>query len=57
MVEQEKKPRRPLGVARLIAGKCIACGARCQSECRSNCVEMNDKGEPVKVYRGSPGKP
>lgn len=46
MVEQ-KKPKRPLGVARLIAGKCIACGARCQSECRSDAVEMNEKGEPV----------
>lgn len=46
MVEQ-KKPKRPLGVARLIAGKCIACGARCQSECRSDAVEMNEKGQPV----------
>jgi electron transfer flavoprotein alpha subunit len=46
MVEQ-KKPKRPLGVARLIDGKCIACGARCQAECRFNAIEMNDKGEPV----------
>ena len=46
MVEQ-KRPKRPLGVARLIPGKCIACGARCQSECRSDSIEMNDKGEPV----------
>jgi electron transfer flavoprotein alpha subunit len=46
MVE-EKKPKRPLGLARLISGKCIACGARCQSECRADSVVMNDKGEPV----------
>ncbi len=46
MVEQ-KKPKRPLGLARLIAGKCIACGARCQAECRAASIEMNEKGEPV----------
>ena len=46
MVEQ-KKPKRPLGLARLISGKCIACGARCQAECRSDSIEMNAKGEPV----------
>ena len=45
--EEKKKVKRPLGHARLIAGKCIACGARCQSECRADAVEMNDKGEPV----------
>ena len=46
MVEP-KKQRRPLGVARLIPGKCIACGARCQSDCRALAVDMNEKGEPV----------
>jgi electron transfer flavoprotein alpha subunit len=45
--EEKKKVKRPLGHARLIAGKCIACGARCQSECRVEAIEMNDKGEPV----------
>jgi electron transfer flavoprotein alpha subunit len=45
--EEKKKIKRPLGHARLIPGKCIACGARCQSECRADAVEMNDKGEPV----------
>jgi electron transfer flavoprotein alpha subunit len=45
--EEKKKIKRPLGHARLIAGKCIACGARCQSECKADAVEMNDKGEPV----------
>lgn len=46
MVE-EKKIRKPRGRARLIPGKCIACGARCQSVCPEDAIEMNDKGEPV----------
>ena len=45
--EEKKKVKRPLGKARSIPGKCIACGARCQSECRVDAIEMNDKGEPV----------
>ena len=45
--EEKKKIKRPLGHARLIPGKCIACGVRCQSECKVDAVEMNDKGEPV----------
>jgi len=45
--EKKKKVKKPLGVARLIPGKCIACGARCQSDCRADAVEMNDQGEPV----------
>lgn len=47
MAEEKKRPKRPLGHARLIPGKCIACGARCQAECPSDAIEMNDKGEPV----------
>jgi electron transfer flavoprotein alpha subunit len=43
----EKKIKKPLGVARLIPNKCIACGARCQAECRVKAVIMNEKGEPV----------
>ena len=45
--EKKKKVKRPRGVARLIPGKCIACGARCQTSCPKDGVEMNDKGEPV----------
>ncbi len=30
-----------------MAGKCIACGARCQAECPSDAIDMNEKGEPV----------
>jgi electron transfer flavoprotein alpha subunit len=44
---EEKKIKRPRGVAQLIPGKCIACGARCQSACPKDAIEMNDKGEPV----------
>lgn len=46
-MEQRKKPKRPLGVARLIPGKCIACGARCQADCRADAITMNDAEEPV----------
>ena len=44
---EEKKVKRPRGVAKLIPGKCIACGARCQSSCPADSIEMNDKGEPI----------
>jgi electron transfer flavoprotein alpha subunit len=44
---EEKKIKRPTGIARLIPGKCAACGARCQASCRKDAIVMNDKGEPV----------
>jgi electron transfer flavoprotein alpha subunit len=47
MDEKKKKIKKPRGVAILIPGKCIACGARCQTSCPKDGVEMNDKGEPV----------
>jgi len=47
MTEIKKPIKKPRGVARLIDGKCIACGARCQSSCPVNCIEMTDSGEPV----------
>ncbi|HWR26786.1 MAG TPA: FAD-binding protein [candidate division Zixibacteria bacterium] len=46
-MEEEKKIKKPRGVARLIPGKCIACGARCQSDCPEDAIEMNERGEPV----------
>jgi len=46
-VEERKKIKKPRGVARLIPGKCIACGARCQSDCPKDAIEMDDKGEPI----------
>jgi electron transfer flavoprotein alpha subunit len=47
MPEEPKKIKRPRGTARLIPGKCIACGARCQSECPFDAITMNEKGEPI----------
>ena len=47
MGEKPKKKKKPRGKARLIAGKCIACGARCQMSCPSDAIEMNEKEEPV----------
>ncbi len=44
---EEKKIKKPRGVARLIPGKCIACGARCQTACPKDAIEMDDKGEPI----------
>ena len=47
MSEPKPKPKKPRGVARLLDGRCIACGARCQSVCPVNCVEMTESGEPI----------
>src|SRR6185369_10978536 len=49
MSETTPKPKKPRGVARLIDGKCIACGARCQSSCPVNAIEMNEAGEPIVI--------
>lgn len=47
-MKEEKKPiKKPRGKALLLAGRCIACGGRCQSSCPVNCIEMTDSGEPV----------
>lgn len=47
MSDAKPKIKKPRGKARLLAGKCIACGARCESACPVNAVEMNDAGEPI----------
>jgi len=47
MTEVKKQNKKPRGIARLIEGKCIACGARCESSCPVNAVTMNDAGEPL----------
>jgi electron transfer flavoprotein alpha subunit len=41
------KPKKPRGKAKLVEGKCIACGERCQQVCPTDAVEMNPQGEPV----------
>ncbi len=47
MTEEKRPIKKPRGKAMLLAGKCIACGARCQSSCPVNCIEMTDSGEPI----------
>ncbi|HZV83284.1 MAG TPA: electron transfer flavoprotein subunit alpha, partial [Geobacteraceae bacterium] len=47
MTEIKKPIKKPRGKAQLLEGKCIACGARCQSVCPVNCIDMNDAGEPI----------
>ncbi len=47
MTEAKKPVKKPRGKARLIEGRCIACGARCESSCPVNAVSMNDAGEPL----------
>jgi electron transfer flavoprotein alpha subunit len=47
MAEETQKIKRPRGTPRLIPGKCIACGARCETECPKDAIIMNEKGEPV----------
>ncbi len=44
---EPQKIKRPRGTARLIPGKCIACGARCQAECPKDAITMNENGEPI----------
>ena len=47
MTEPKKPIKKPLGKARLIDNSCIACGARCQSSCPVDAIEMNEAGEPI----------
>jgi electron transfer flavoprotein alpha subunit len=47
MEQKPKKMKKPRGKARLLEGKCIACGARCQMSCPVDAIEMNDKEEPI----------
>jgi len=46
-MDEKKNIKKPLGVGRLIEGKCILCGARCQSVCPKNAITMTEQGEPV----------
>jgi len=46
MTEIKKPIKKPRGKVRLLPGKCIACGARCQSICPVDGIEMNEAGEP-----------
>ena len=54
-MEEKKKIKKPRGIAQLIAGKCIACGARCQSACPKEAIEMDDNGEPIIIVENCIG--
>jgi electron transfer flavoprotein alpha subunit len=43
----EAKIKKPRGVARCHAGKCVSCGERCASACPVDGIAFNDAGEPV----------
>ncbi len=47
MEHSSPKKKKPRGKARLKPGVCIACGARCQSACPADAIDMNEKGEPI----------
>src|SRR6266567_4666678 len=49
MTEPKITIKKPRGKVRLVEGKCIACGARCQSVCPVNGIEMSEAGEPQVV--------
>src|SRR5512145_2017639 len=65
MTEQKKPIKKPRGKVRLLPGKCIACGARCQRICPVDGIEMSAAGEPcidlgkcigcVKCVKACPG--
>jgi len=65
MTDIKKPIKKPRGKVRLLPGKCIACGARCQSICPVDGIEMNEAGEPqidlpkcigcVKCVKACPG--
>jgi electron transfer flavoprotein alpha subunit len=46
-MKEPQKLKKPRGKARVITGKCVACGARCQSACPVDGVEMSPEGEPL----------
>jgi electron transfer flavoprotein alpha subunit len=46
MNQAKMRVKKPLGKARLIEGRCIACGGRCESACPVDAVAMSTGGEP-----------
>jgi electron transfer flavoprotein alpha subunit len=47
MTDNPKQNKKPRGKVRVLPGKCISCGARCQSACPVDGIEMSDGGEPI----------
>jgi electron transfer flavoprotein alpha subunit len=46
-MKEPQKLKKPRGKARVVTGKCAACGARCQAACPVDCVAMTEEGEPI----------
>ena len=46
-MEKKAKVKKPRGVARLIEGRCIACGERCMSVCPVDAIVMDEQGAPI----------
>jgi electron transfer flavoprotein alpha subunit len=44
---EQKKIKKPRGIARLIEDRCIACGERCMSSCPVDAIEMDEQGAPI----------
>ena len=49
MTETKKAAKKPRGKARLLLGRCIACGARCESACPVDALAISEAGEPAIV--------
>ena len=47
MTDIKKPLKKPRGKAFLLENKCIACGARCQSACPVDAIEMAEDGSPI----------
>ena len=47
MTEIKKPLKRPRGKAGLIAGRCIACGGRCESVCPVDAIVLDNEGAPL----------
>jgi electron transfer flavoprotein alpha subunit len=47
MTDAKQAIKKPRGKAVVVEGKCIACGARCESSCPIDIIGMNDAGEPI----------
>lgn len=43
----EKRPKKPRGIARLKPDTCIACGARCEAACPFDAIVMDAAGAPI----------
>lgn len=56
MTSQALPPKRPAKrKAKIIPGRCLACGARCESACPFDAISMDEKGEPLLNFEACTG--